>query len=88
MLALAGERDHVNPSSTVRRITNRFPHDQADFQEIANMSHWLMGEPEWPQVAKTVLNWLSVREIKPSIARAARKKAMKILPWNASAAGG
>src|SRR5262249_29462656 len=47
ILAIAGERDSINSSATVRRIVNRFPKSQADFQIMPEMSHWLIGEPEW-----------------------------------------
>lgn len=70
ILAIAGGRDRVNPASTVRRIINRFPRGQADFHEFPQMSHWLIGEPEWPQVAQTALDWLFVRGFKPDGAEA------------------
>jgi pimeloyl-ACP methyl ester carboxylesterase len=87
LLGLAGERDHLNPGTTVRRVINRFPVEQADFEELPNMSHWLIGEPEWPLVANTSLEWLAARGVRPSAVRAARKKALKLLPWSAGAAG-
>lgn len=79
VLALSGERDHVNPSSTVRRIANRFPSGQAEFREMPGMSHWLVGEEEWADVATLALAWMQQRGIKPSVGRAARKKALRLL---------
>ena len=73
VLALTGARDHVNPTSTVRRIVNRFPSGQASLFEMPGMSHWLMDEPEWSVVAATALEWLSARGIAP----VARKRAAK-----------
>jgi pimeloyl-ACP methyl ester carboxylesterase len=73
VLGLAGGRDRVNPPSTVRRIIARFPGDQAHFHEFPEMSHWLVGESEWPAVAALVLQWLHARSISPKPARARRK---------------
>jgi pimeloyl-ACP methyl ester carboxylesterase len=77
VLALAGARDHVNPSSTVRRIAKRFPHAQADFLELEHMSHWLMGEPEYQLVARTSIDWLAARGVKPTAAAPVRRKSLK-----------
>ena len=61
VLAIAGGRDTVNSAGTIRRIVARFPDDQADFHEFPNMSHWLVGEPEAPEVARLCLEWLARR---------------------------
>jgi pimeloyl-ACP methyl ester carboxylesterase len=74
VLGLAGGKDRVNPSTTVRRIINRFPNAQGDFREFPQMSHWLIGEPEWEDVAKTALAWLNARGLKPSAEPKRRKK--------------
>lgn len=74
VLALAGGKDRVNPPSTVRRIVNRFPADQATFQEFPAMSHWLMGEPEWLEVANATLRWLEARGLTAKAAPAPKKR--------------
>jgi pimeloyl-ACP methyl ester carboxylesterase len=61
VLAIAGGKDCVNPASTVRQIANRFASSQADFYEFKQMSHWLVGEPEWPEVARLCLEWIARR---------------------------
>lgn len=63
VLAIGGGKDRVNPASTVRRIVNRFPEGQAHFHEFPEMSHWLIGEPEAPQVSEFVLAWIYARGI-------------------------
>lgn len=66
ILAIAGGRDRVNAAPTVRRIANRFPSGQATFHEFPEMSHWLIGEPEWRDVARLTLDWAAVHaEAKP-----------------------
>jgi pimeloyl-ACP methyl ester carboxylesterase len=74
VLGLAGGRDRVNPSSTVRRLISRFPGDQAHFHEFPEMSHWLVGEPEAPDVAALTLKWLTARGIGPKPVKAKRKQ--------------
>lgn len=65
VLGLAGGRDRVNPPSTVRRVIARFPGEQAHFHEFPDMSHWLVGEAEAPDVAALTLQWLNARGIGP-----------------------
>ncbi len=69
VLALGGGRDRVNSSSTVRRIAGRFPSGQAKFVEFPEMSHWLIGEPEWKTVADTALTWLADAATDPAPAK-------------------
>lgn len=73
VLGLAGGRDRVNPSSTIRRVVARFPNGQAHFHEFPDMSHWLVGEPEAPEVANLTLQWLEARDIGTKPTRAKRK---------------
>jgi pimeloyl-ACP methyl ester carboxylesterase len=63
VLAVAGGKDYVNPATTVKQIVNRFPHGHADFHEFRQMSHWLLGEPEWPEVARLCLEWIARRDL-------------------------
>lgn len=73
VLAMAGGKDRVNSSSTVRRIINRFPSGQAQFHEFEDMSHWLVGEPEWQDVSQLALNWLEHKGVTPKPAKAKKK---------------
>jgi pimeloyl-ACP methyl ester carboxylesterase len=84
VLGLAGGKDRVNPSSTVRRVISRFPNGQAHFHEFPEMSHWLVGEPEAPQVSYMVLQWLTAREIGPKPVKAKRKQ-LSLFGWGDSA---
>lgn len=80
VLALAGGKDRVNPASTVRRVVARFPNGQAHFHEFADMSHWLIGEPEHGDVAKLTLQWLEAREIGPRPVKP-KKKQLSLFGW-------
>lgn len=85
VLALAGGRDRVNSSSTVRRIVSRFPQGQAHFHEFPEMSHWLVGEPEAPDVAKLALRWLEAVDILPKPAKPKRKQ-LSLFGWRGAEA--
>jgi len=78
VLGLAGGKDRVNPSTTVRRVIARFPEAQADFQEFPEMSHWLVGEPEAPQVAARALQWLDQRGIS---AKQPKRSQLSLFGW-------
>ncbi|MGA0605702.1 alpha/beta fold hydrolase [Phenylobacterium sp. VNQ135] len=54
-LIVAGGRDQVHPAATARRTAERIG---AAYREAAEMSHWLVAEPEWAQVAALALDWL------------------------------
>lgn len=54
-LAVAGDRDVVHPVATVRQTADRIG---AEFRIMPGMSHWLIGEEGWEQVADTTLAWL------------------------------
>lgn len=73
VLGLAGGRDRINPPSTVRRVIARFPGAQAHFHEFPEMSHWLIGEPEAPEVAALTLQWLEARGVGPRPAAPKRR---------------
>lgn len=55
-LAIVGDRDVVHPPATVRQTAERIG---ADFQVMPGMSHWLIGEEGWEDVADLALDWLT-----------------------------
>jgi len=57
-LAIAGDRDVVHPVATVRQTAERIG---ADFRVMSGMSHWLIGEEGWEEVAAIALDWLESR---------------------------
>ena len=55
VLAVAGGRDLIHPPVTVRQTAARLSGETLVFDE---MSHWLIGEPGWEQVAEACIGWL------------------------------
>ena len=58
VLAVAGQRDVVHPPATVRLTAAALG---AAYVEMPGMSHWLIGEPGWEDVASSVIDWLDER---------------------------
>lgn len=56
MLAVAGGRDAIHPPATVRETAKRVG---AQFEMMPQMSHWLIGEPGWRDVAGLCLDWMA-----------------------------
>jgi pimeloyl-ACP methyl ester carboxylesterase len=84
VLGVAGGRDRVNPATTVRRVISRFPEGQAHFHEFPEMSHWLVGEPESPEVARLILQWLEARGVGPKPTRPKRRQ-LSLFGWGEGA---
>jgi len=55
VLAITGERDSINPPSTVEAVARRL---DGKTTTMPGMGHWLMGEPGWQTVAETCLAWI------------------------------
>ncbi|CAN5463408.1 alpha/beta hydrolase [soil metagenome] len=54
-LVMVGQRDVVHPPMTARQTAQRLA---ADYIEMAGMSHWLLGETGWQDVATQAWDWL------------------------------
>lgn len=57
VLGMAGTHDRINPIGLVRRITRRY-RTRSAFIELPGMSHWLLTEPGWDEMAETIAGWL------------------------------
>jgi len=55
ILAMAGGRDVIHSPATVRETARRLG---AGFELMGDMSHWLVGEPGWDEVAARCLAWI------------------------------
>ncbi len=55
ILAIAGGKDGIHPAATVRAIAQRIG---GETQVFKDMSHWLVGEPGWEDVAGACLDWI------------------------------
>jgi pimeloyl-ACP methyl ester carboxylesterase len=55
VLAIAGGLDAIHPAATVRATAGRLGGETLVFPD---MSHWLVGEPGWEDVAGACLGWM------------------------------
>ncbi len=58
VLCVAGAYDRVNPPKTVASIARRY-RERGEYFEVANASHWLIGEPGWETTARFVREWVA-----------------------------
>jgi pimeloyl-ACP methyl ester carboxylesterase len=56
VLSVVGEGDVIHPPSTVRHTTSRL---RGETRMLPGMSHWLLSEPGWEDVADQCLAWLA-----------------------------
>jgi pimeloyl-ACP methyl ester carboxylesterase len=56
VLGVAGGRDLVHPPATVLRTVERLG---GELKVFDTMSHWLVSEPGWKQVAEACLTWIA-----------------------------
>jgi pimeloyl-ACP methyl ester carboxylesterase len=54
VLVIVGARDMIHPPVTVRQTAERLG---ADYRVFDDMSHWLLAEPGWEDVAKACMDW-------------------------------
>lgn len=57
VLAVAGAEDRINPPGTVERVAALYG-SRAAYVKFPRLSHWLIGEPGWEDVAARALDWL------------------------------
>lgn len=63
-LVMVGQRDVVHPPMTARQTAQRLG---ADYLEMAGMSHWLLGETGWQEVATQAWDWLEKLEVRAAV---------------------
>ena len=63
MLVVGATQDRITPASVVRRVAKKY-RDVATYKEFPNHAHWVVGEPQWEEVADFVLKWLATLNAK------------------------
>lgn len=59
LLLIAGERDHISPTSVVKANYKLYGKSRAvtGYMEFANRSHFILGQEGWQEVADAALDW-------------------------------
>ena len=56
-LIIGGGKDRIVPASVVRKVAKKYQ-AIATYKEFENHAHWVVGEPQWEEVADYVNEWL------------------------------
>jgi pimeloyl-ACP methyl ester carboxylesterase len=57
VLVIAGGYDRITPASVVRKVAAKYK-AVSTYKEFPNHAHWVIGEPNWEEVAEYVSDWL------------------------------
>ncbi|MDH5678783.1 MAG: alpha/beta hydrolase [Nitrospinota bacterium] len=57
MLVVGAGNDRITPASVARKVAEKYDH-VSEYHEFPEMSHNVIGEPGWEQVAGYVCDWL------------------------------
>ena len=58
VMIVAGTKDRMVPVTGIRRLAARYGR-RAQYLELPEHSHWLMGEPGWQEIAEACRVWLN-----------------------------
>jgi len=61
LLLIAGSNDHLIPPGLNRTNYRRYRRSPAitDFREFAGRNHFIIGQPQWQEVANHIITWLN-----------------------------
>lgn len=61
LLFIAGEKDHIIPSSLNRRNFEAYKdtNSRKDFKEFAGRTHYICGQRNWQEVADYIIDWIN-----------------------------
>jgi len=57
VLVIAGSKDNITPASVVRKVADKY-RAVSTYREFPNHAHWVIGEPDWQEIADYVSVWL------------------------------
>ncbi|MCX6002669.1 MAG: alpha/beta hydrolase [Chloroflexi bacterium] len=58
VLVIAGSQDKITPASVVRNVADKYS-AVSTYREFTNHAHWVVGEPDWQEVADYACGWLN-----------------------------
>ncbi len=63
MLIVAGGKDRIVPASIVHRTHKKYARSSAvtDFRAFPEMTHWIIAQPGWQEVAEQAAEWVDAR---------------------------
>jgi alpha-beta hydrolase superfamily lysophospholipase len=58
VLVVAGAEDKITSKSVVRKVAKKYE-AVSSYKEFENHAHWVIGEPDWDDIAGYVDEWLN-----------------------------
>ena len=58
VLVIAGSRDKITPALVVRKVADKYG-AVSTYKEFPNHAHWVVGEPDWQEIANYASEWLN-----------------------------
>lgn len=58
LLVIAGSKDRMTPASVVRKVSNKYE-NLSTYVEYPDHAHWVIGEPDWEEIAEYVADWIN-----------------------------
>ena len=65
LLLIAGEIDHIIPASLNYSNYRKYRNSKSltDFKQFAGRNHYIVGQPNWQEVAEYALNWVETKAL-------------------------
>ena len=58
VLVIAASKDRLTPASVVRKVSDKYG-TISTYMEYSDHAHWVIGEPDWEEIAEYVAGWVS-----------------------------
>jgi pimeloyl-ACP methyl ester carboxylesterase len=58
VLVISGSKDKITPASVVRKVADKYK-AASTYKEFPNHAHWVIGEPDWQEIATYASEWLN-----------------------------
>ncbi len=58
VLVISGKEDRITPASIVKKVANKY-RAVSTYKEFPNHAHWVLGEPDWQEIAEYISTWLN-----------------------------
>jgi pimeloyl-ACP methyl ester carboxylesterase len=57
ILVISGKEDRLTPASVVKKVAEKYE-PVSTYREFENHAHWVVGEPDWENIAAYIDSWL------------------------------
>lgn len=61
LLVISGAEDRITPVNVVKKVHEKY-RSVSTYKEFPHHAHWMMGEPQWEEVAEFIHVWLNQKK--------------------------